>query len=596
MKSKVFGVAMLLAMVMVLVLLPSGAVYGQQSVLTPGIPNANRAFVYAYWYSHNGIPHPNNPGPWDSGVTHAGYPTGDGPWRDFDITVPGTHSFTFTLWGPGPYFIDDNTSIFLLKPRSPQDTALNVTLESITVNGVTRVSNERFWFGGSHWNNRAGTYFGGQVNWPTMGTVSGTPTLDMWSWDLPGVGTHIPVDAYGARAGRSEIMGDAGPGDVYVVTIRVGGPAAGSGTVNPDAGDINEDGVVNAADATMLRRYLSTPANLRDWFRQTFSFNSGNADVTGNQNLGEADLALLRAYLAAADPSTVPLGVQPLTPPPDPDPRNHPWLVAFTFDDGPHPVWTPMLLDLAQEFPCPRTGETPRFTFYVLGRNINSRTLPIVERMVREGHHVENHSWGHNYGAWAVGSPGWRSALEDFRLTNQVIYAATGRAPFSFRAPRFEFGAWGSVASDAASLGMGFHEATADSQDWRLAPQNLSQAVTMGGTLAQIVRSGGVGVGWGEFGGESAGTYPIANGGQDGFNHLFHDAGGDGPYARRHVVEALRILVPEMQAMGYGFVTVEQLHRFKGDPPPVPPAISGRTMHASRGIVRGNHQLYVPSN
>ena len=61
--------------------------------------------------------------------------------------------------------------------------------------------------------------------------------------------------------------------------------------------------------------------------------------------------------------------------------------VAMTFDDGPHPDYTPALLDLLAE-------RNIRATFYVVG--INARRYPhIIRRMINEGHEIGNHSFSH---------------------------------------------------------------------------------------------------------------------------------------------------------------------------------------------------------
>lgn len=60
---------------------------------------------------------------------------------------------------------------------------------------------------------------------------------------------------------------------------------------------------------------------------------------------------------------------------------------ALTFDDGPHPIYTPRLLDVLAEHGA-------RATFFVVG--VAARAHPeIVRRMVDEGHAVGNHSWDH---------------------------------------------------------------------------------------------------------------------------------------------------------------------------------------------------------
>jgi peptidoglycan/xylan/chitin deacetylase (PgdA/CDA1 family) len=62
-------------------------------------------------------------------------------------------------------------------------------------------------------------------------------------------------------------------------------------------------------------------------------------------------------------------------------------VIALTFDDGPHPEWTPQLLDLLRRYDA-------KATFFLLGA-MAERHPDIVDRMVREGHAVGNHSWNH---------------------------------------------------------------------------------------------------------------------------------------------------------------------------------------------------------
>ena len=62
-------------------------------------------------------------------------------------------------------------------------------------------------------------------------------------------------------------------------------------------------------------------------------------------------------------------------------------LVALTFDDGPDRVWTPQILSILEEFHVPGT-------FFVIGENgVQNRGL--LERMVRDGFEIGNHSYTH---------------------------------------------------------------------------------------------------------------------------------------------------------------------------------------------------------
>lgn len=97
--------------------------------------------------------------------------------------------------------------------------------------------------------------------------------------------------------------------------------------------------------------------------------------------------------------------------------------VALTFDDGPHPRWTPELLDIL-------AARGARATFYVIGRNA-ARYPDILRRMVAEGHEVGNHTWSHP-SLYAVSD---QNMLRELERTSEAIQNAVGFAPVSVRPP-----------------------------------------------------------------------------------------------------------------------------------------------------------------
>ena len=62
--------------------------------------------------------------------------------------------------------------------------------------------------------------------------------------------------------------------------------------------------------------------------------------------------------------------------------------IVLTFDDGPSPVITPLVLDILKKYQV-------KATFFLMGQNINSVTYPIIERALREGHLIGAHSMHH---------------------------------------------------------------------------------------------------------------------------------------------------------------------------------------------------------
>lgn len=75
-------------------------------------------------------------------------------------------------------------------------------------------------------------------------------------------------------------------------------------------------------------------------------------------------------------------------------------VAALTFDDGPHPVHTPRLLDVLE-----RHGV--RATFFMVGDRAR-RHPGIVERAAAAGHTIANHSWNHPSFVYVSGRARWR--------------------------------------------------------------------------------------------------------------------------------------------------------------------------------------------
>lgn len=99
-------------------------------------------------------------------------------------------------------------------------------------------------------------------------------------------------------------------------------------------------------------------------------------------------------------------------------------VVALTFDDGPHPVQTPLVLDVLA-----RHGV--RAAFFVVGEK--ARAHPeVVRRMADEGHLVGNHTDSHL--AWFPVMSASRMRGE-MRACSDAIEEATGSKPVWFRPP-----------------------------------------------------------------------------------------------------------------------------------------------------------------
>lgn len=66
---------------------------------------------------------------------------------------------------------------------------------------------------------------------------------------------------------------------------------------------------------------------------------------------------------------------------------NDKMMIALTFDDGPHPRYTPEILDILKEYDI-------RATFFAVGENIEAYP-EVTKRCIAEGHEIANHTHTH---------------------------------------------------------------------------------------------------------------------------------------------------------------------------------------------------------
>lgn len=101
--------------------------------------------------------------------------------------------------------------------------------------------------------------------------------------------------------------------------------------------------------------------------------------------------------------------------------------IALTFDDGPHPVYTPLLLDGLKERNVPAT-------FFVTGENVTLYP-ELISRMSKEGHLIGNHTYYHTQ----LTARNGEAFLEEIEMTNEAIRKVTGEDTEYIRPP---YGSW----------------------------------------------------------------------------------------------------------------------------------------------------------
>lgn len=190
-------------------------------------------------------------------------------------------------------------------------------------------------------------------------------------------------------------------------------------------------------------------------------------------------------------------------------------VIALTFDDGPDLRFTPTILDILNFYQV-------KATFFLLG--IRTEMYPeVAKRIVQEGHHIGNHTFGHSN---LIETKNLYTELDQGR---RAIKAVVGVDPYLFRAP---FGALSRQQVEKLGewgfKGIGW---SIDSEDWR----SLKADEIVDHVMSQIHPGGII---------------------------LMHSAG----YWTQDLsgtAEALKVLIPTLLEQGYRFVTVAELMSYE---------------------------------
>ena len=107
-----------------------------------------------------------------------------------------------------------------------------------------------------------------------------------------------------------------------------------------------------------------------------------------------------------------------------PDTVSNQSAVAITIDDGPHPVATPKVLDILDEY-------SAKATFFCIGEKVLN-CPDIAQEIVRRGHRIENHSMHHSH---TFSIPFIGRLRSEVIAAQDAIFKTTGQLPRFFRAP-----------------------------------------------------------------------------------------------------------------------------------------------------------------
>jgi len=186
-------------------------------------------------------------------------------------------------------------------------------------------------------------------------------------------------------------------------------------------------------------------------------------------------------------------------------------MIALTFDDGPHYQQTPRLLELLDQYGV-------KSTFFILGdrSHFSESNKKTVKMVADAGHEIASHTYSHKN----LKTLTLEQLTEEIGRARENLYALTGEYPTFIRPP---YGAYNDLVKEHCYAPLIIWNL--DSLDWNY--RNTEQVV----------------------------------------DHVLAEA-GDGKIVLMHdihwfTVDAVEILLPELEKRGYQVVTVRELFYYK---------------------------------
>lgn len=201
--------------------------------------------------------------------------------------------------------------------------------------------------------------------------------------------------------------------------------------------------------------------------------------------------------------------------------------IALTFDDGPNPIYTPQILEVLAQYQA-------KATFFMVGANV--RQYPQMVRDVQQaGHTIANHTQSHS----KLVAQSFAQVRSELMACDQALVEARGDSQIPdgvadqwFRPPYGAYDLTAAIATQSLHQRMAIWSCSGD--DWK---------GDRGEVVADRLRAGI----------------------QPGAIVLLHDGWVKTDTAtmqdRSGTVQALRLILPELQAKNYRCVTLPELTR-----------------------------------
>jgi peptidoglycan-N-acetylglucosamine deacetylase len=188
--------------------------------------------------------------------------------------------------------------------------------------------------------------------------------------------------------------------------------------------------------------------------------------------------------------------------------------ICLTFDDGPNPEITPLVLDLLAQNRIPAT-------FFLVGYRAE-RSPELVQRILADGHEIGIHTYDH-YHAYQMF---FKKSIATIRQGKHVLENVTTLPVTWFRPPWGALNLFQYFVLKQSGLKVVLWTANAVDWDLRTTPTEILER------LLSKVRPGSI--------------------------IVIHDAGGD-PGAPENMLKALPEIIEQFQAKGYDFETLANI-------------------------------------
>ncbi len=190
--------------------------------------------------------------------------------------------------------------------------------------------------------------------------------------------------------------------------------------------------------------------------------------------------------------------------------------VALTFDDGPHPVFTPQVLDVLKANLVPAT-------FFLIGKHLSDHP-DIGRRLAAEGHESANHTYSHQL----------LMRLDDARIKEEIHKTHTLVSQLNGQSPRFLRPPMGLFSKRVLDLieDSGYHTVVGDV--YPRDPHRPGKEKIVNRILTRT---------------------------QPGSIIILHDGGNTEKVDRSQTVEAIKEVIPLLKQKGFEFLTLSAMFK-----------------------------------